>query len=158
MLTKGQNSYVDLAEAMAYFADRLDVAAWTEASDLQKRQALVTATSMLDSFEWIGQVVDPLQPLAFPRIGSYYDRKLGLYADMNPTPNRIKLACFEIAYHLLNNDGLQDSTGSVKAISVGPISITNIVSTSKVSPVAKALFRDMLKKGGSGSLTWWRAN
>jgi hypothetical protein len=156
MLVKGQNSYVDLGEANAYFADRLDVAAWTEASDLEREQALVTATSMLDSYEWIGQVVDPLQPLAFPRNAQYFDQRLGMLASMNPVPNRILVACYELAYHLLNNDGLLDNTGSVKSLTVGPISLTNIVSSSKVPHNIKKTLSGMLVKGVGGA--WWRAN
>jgi hypothetical protein len=156
MLVKGQNSYVDLGEANAYFADRLDVAAWTEASDLEREQALVTATSMLDSYEWIGQVVDPLQPLAFPRNAQYFDQRLGMLASMNPVPNRILVACYELAYHLLNNDGLLDSTGTVKSITVGPISLTNIVSSAKAPYAIKKSLSGMLAKGVGGA--WWRAN
>ena len=35
-LTKGANSYATVAEADVYFADRLDVAAWTAADETQK--------------------------------------------------------------------------------------------------------------------------
>lgn len=157
-LIKGQNAYATVEEAEAFFADKLDVAAWVEASDIQKAQALITATQQLDNLDWIGQVVDPQQSLAFPRIGTYFDRKLGLTQEMNPTPQRVIIACYELAYHLLNNDGLLDSTGSVKSITVGPISIQNIVESSKIPSVARSYIKDLLSTGGAGRGIWWRAN
>lgn len=156
MLIKGQNSYVDLAEAEDFFANRLDVAAWSEASDSDKEKALTTATAMLDGYEWVGQVVDPLQPLAFPRTGQYYDKRLGMLAPLNPTPVRIEQACYELAYHLLNNDGLLDDTGEVESISVGSVSLSGIKSGSRTPPLVKNLFKDMLVNGGTNH--WWRAN
>lgn len=157
-LIKGQNAYATLEEANAYFQDKLDVAAWIEASDIQKEQALVTATQQLDNLAWNGTVVDPQQSLAFPRTGTYFDRKLGLVKEMNPVPQRVVIACYELAYHLLNNDGLLDSTGSVKSLTVGPISIQNIVSSSKIPSVARAYIKDMLSNAGNGGNMWWRAN
>jgi len=154
---KGTNSYVDLVEAMAYFEDKLDVAAWLEAPDGQKEQALVTATAMLDQLSWIGHVLDVAQPLAFPRNGSYFDTRLGMYAPLNPTPKRVELACLETAYHLLNNDGMLDSTGQVKSLTVGPISITNIVDVPKLSTVARNYIKDMLSRRSIANM-WWRAN
>ena len=53
-LTKGINSYVNLEEANAYFADRIDVSAWTDASSTLKEQALVTASLYLNNFDWAG--------------------------------------------------------------------------------------------------------
>lgn len=156
-LVKDQNSYATVEEANTYFVNKLDVAAWVEASDTQKEQALITASQMLDNLDWSGQVVDPQQSLAFPRIGTYFDRRLGLIQEMNPTPLRVIVACYELAYHLLNNDGLLDNTGSVKSITVGPISIQNIVASSKVPSTVNVYIKDMLTTAISGKM-WWRAN
>ena len=46
-LVKGVNSYATVAEADAYFLNRLDVAAWNDADETQKYQSLITATSFL---------------------------------------------------------------------------------------------------------------
>jgi len=125
--TKGTNSYVSLADADAYFDNKLDVAAWTDASTTQKEQALVTATRTLDTLPWLGTVRDESQTLAFPREGSYVDPARGsiIYFGTTP-PQRILDATCELAYHLLNNDGLLDDVGTVDAVSIGSISITNI--------------------------------
>lgn len=157
-LVKGTNSYGTVAEADAYFSDRIDVAAWTDASAEEKAKALVTATKLLDEIEWPGRVVDVDQPLAFPRIGSYFDPKLGvevIFDDVDP-PSRLINACFELAYHLCNNDGLLDDTGSVKTINVGSITLENIMSANKMPHTVKSLIRPI--RGQSAQNSWWRAN
>ena len=100
-LTVGVNSYISVEDADAILSDRLDVAAWVDASLEQKASALITATALLERETWIGQVVDPLQKLAWPRTnGTYFDARLGQSVNLNNTvPNRIVLATVELAYH-----------------------------------------------------------
>ncbi len=156
-LTKGTNSYVNVSEAEAYFADRLDVAAWTSASADQKAQSLVTATMLLDGLPWGGCVVSDSQALAWPRQGSYFDPRKGYVVDMPETvPQTIITATFEVAYHLLNNDGLLDDTGSVKNLQVGSIQLEDIQSPSSIPKHIRRQFAPLLVNGGSAS--WWRAN
>jgi len=156
-LSKGVNSYVTLADAEAYFVDRLDVAAWTEATDPEKEKALVTATAVLDELLWTGIAVIASQPLAWPRLGSYYDPKVGtMIALDNTVPTRIINATYEQAYHLLNNDGLFDDVGGAKSIDLYDISLTNITKASKLSLIVDRLTRPLLVN--SGASLWWRAN
>jgi len=156
-LAKGTNSYVTRDEANTYFTDRLDVAAWTSASDPQKDQSLVTATGILDQQQWSGTAISDSQALAFPRSGTFYDPKLGYVATLPGTvPNRIIQATFELAYHLLNNDGLLDDTGTVTSLSVGQINLEIKTDPSKIPSSVKAIINPLLKRGGA--TTWWRAN
>lgn len=156
-LIKGTNAYATSTEADLYFADRLDVAAWTSATLAEKDKALVSATSMLDQYEWAGVAVSATQPLAFPRSGSYFDPRVGAEVQLTTTvPTRVVKACYELAYHLLNNDGLLDNTGGADSIKVGPIEIKNIKTAAKKSPAVSALIKPLLANRGSG--TWWRAN
>jgi hypothetical protein len=156
-LSKGTNSYVTVEEANAYFVDRLDAAAWTDASAEQKAQSLVTATSQLDQLKWLGSVPDEAQPLAFPRNGEYLDPRLGFIVSFKtPTPDRIIKATFELAYHLLNNDGLLDETGRVLTLEVAGIALTDIRATPKLPSVVRSLISCMLIGGGSKQV--WRAN
>jgi hypothetical protein len=157
-LVKGTNSYATVEEADAYFSDRIDVAAWTSASSAQKAQALVTATRMLDQFEWIGVAVSDSQALAFPRSGTYFDPRLGMDVSLseNSVPNRILQATFELSYHFLNNDGLLDDTGSVDDISIGSIRLTTVIAPSKIPYFVKRLVKPLQLNGGSNF--WWRAN
>lgn len=156
-LTKGVNSYVTLAEANIYFEDRLDVSAWTAATDAQKSQALVTATMLLDSQDWLGTVRADNQSLAFPRAGTYNDPKLGKDIELSDTvPNRIINAVFELAHHLLNNDGLLDDTGTVSELSVGQINLNIRSSPQKIPSFIKKNIRPLL--ANAGNRLWWRAN
>jgi hypothetical protein len=156
-LTKNQNCYVTVAEADSYFENRIDVAAWTSASNVQKSQALITATSLLDELKWVGYASVDGQPLAFPRFGSYYDPKTGKDVTLgNTVPERIIKATYELAYHLLNNDGLLDDTGTVTDLSVGQISLNIKSLPNKIPGFVRNLVRPLLEGGGRS--IWWRAN
>lgn len=156
-LVKGTNSYVTVDEAVAYFADRLDVAAWTEALAPQQAQALVTATSILDDQHWMGTAISEAQPLAFPRCGSYFDPRLGVNITVdNATPDRITKATYELAHHLLGNDGLLDDTGSVLSLQVGSVNLDKIIKPNLIPANVKRLIKPLLINAGSSA--WWRAN
>jgi len=168
-LQKGTNSYVTLNEADSYFEDRLDVAAWQNAEDELKEQALVSATYILDDMEWLGQVVFSDQALAFPRTnGVFLDSSRGvrtafsstytfpdsdeLETDLGRDIRLIRRATYELAYHLINNDGLLDSSGSVETIKVGSISIQEIKETSTTALMVRKIVKPMLK---NSSNSWW---
>lgn len=156
-LTKGLNSYATLVEADAYFSDRLDVAAWTDANVTLKEQALVTATNVLDELTWTGVAVSDTQTLSFPRSGSYFDPRIGTQVTLdNTVPQRIIRATYELAYHLLNNEGLLDDTGTVQDVQVSSISITKVNSPSLIPATVKRLIKPLLVNAGAS--TWWRAN
>ena len=154
-LEKGVNSYVSLVEAMAYFDDRLDASAWIDAPELLRSQALVTATSLLDMQSFIGTVVSEEQPLAFPRDCTYYDPKLGTEVYSSGVPKRIMIATYELAYHLLNNDGLLDQTGEVTSVNVSSIALSNVRKAPILPDTVLKQIRPLLSKGDTG---WWRAN
>ena len=153
-LVKGTNSYVTVAEADSYFADRLHSETWSGASPTDKEKALITATGLLDQKPWVGEAENELQSLAFPRIGYYYDPKYGRDLDLINTPERVLKATYELALHLLSNDVMAASS-TVKSLSVGPISLQQI-STSKEPSKLDELISPLLEN--SGSLSWWRDN
>ena len=157
-LIKGLNSFVSLAEADAYFADRLDVDAWTSASETQKSQALVTATTMLNYLDWTGVAVSEDQSLAFPRTGTYFDPKVGSQVTLQSVNQflRLNTATSELAYHLLNNDGLLDDAGGVDTLKVGGIVLNNLSAPKSLPDIVYRIIRPMLANLGSRS--WWRAN
>lgn len=63
------NSYVTVAEATAYFDDRLASDGWTSASDAEKAKALFEATRRVDRFRYFREKFrrNPEQALEFPR-------------------------------------------------------------------------------------------
>ena len=156
-LVKGSNTYVTRSEANLYFATRIDVNAWDSASESKKDKALATATSLLDEFTWVGIAVSVDQLLAFPRVGSYFDPRLGVNKTFTAEiPARISTATCELALHLLVNEDLLVEAGSVSDVSVGSIRITDI----KEVPVIPSIVRNIIKPLllNQGSTIWWRAN
>lgn len=74
VLVVGTNSYVTVVEASAYFALRLDVSEWTDASETEKDAALAMACKVIDRLPWAGYKYQPdTQVLAFPRVGAFAD-------------------------------------------------------------------------------------
>lgn len=157
-LAKGINSYATVLEADSYFDDRLDVAAWISANPIQKAQALITATQYLNDLNWIGIAVSDSQTLAFPRTGAYFEPRLGMDISLDEVsvPNRIITATYELAYHFLNNDGLLDDTGTVENLSLGNISLQNIINANKIPLHIKRLLKPLQENRGSN--LWWRSN
>lgn len=158
-LSKGTNSFASVEEFDSYFADRLDVAAATDPSvrSTMKAQALITATDILNEQSWAGVAIDVEQPLAFPRSGTYFDPRAGMVvAFNNDIPKRANTACIELAYHLLNNDGLLDDTGNIGEIKAGSISLTGVKPASLIPTKVYNLIQPMLVNRGASS--WWRAN
>ena len=154
--------YGDLASAEAYFETRLDVDAWASASDVDKKKALATAARMLDDMTWGGRTATSDQEHAFPRVGSYYDRmhQQLISFETEHATRKVRNACFELAYHLLNNDGVLDSSGGVRSLKVGSIELIDIDSASKTSGAFYSKISDMLTGNGgvAGGAVWWRAN
>lgn len=158
-LTLNVNSYATIPMATLYFEDRLDVAAWDSANDVQRAQALVTASLMLNEIRWVGKAASPSQKLAFPREGYYYDTMLETDVSLVGTvvPDRIIESTYELAYHLLNNDGLLDNGGGITNLQVGTIKIDSIVAPARFPNKVRRLFNPLVA-GGAGSHSWWRAN
>lgn len=155
-LVKGTNAYVTVVEADAYFSDRLDADAWSNADSTKKAQALITASLMLNDLEWAGTAVSGSQGLAFPRNGEFFDTRLGSTDVMDPVPKRIENACMEQAYHLLLNTGILDDTGSLDALAVSGINLSAIKAAERMSPLCNRLVKPLLENKGSN--LWWRAN
>lgn len=172
MLTVGTNSYVTLAEADAYFLDRVDAAAWTAADNTLKEQALITAARMLNEIIWVGVAASDSQVLGFPRNGEYLEPILGKIVQLDPAviPQRIKAANCEQAYQLLNNDGLLDDTGTVSKLKVDVIELEGLDGEAATAPrfstTAQTYYYPLTQDGYAalsrkylgGGNTWWRAN
>jgi hypothetical protein len=164
-LVLNTNSYVTIAEADTYFETRIDANEFTSASDDLKEEALVTATQLIDNRAWIGIAVSSSQSLAFPRKqATYYDPRMGqdiTIAD-NEIPSQVKIAVYEQALHLLQNeDLLAQKTQTFESISVGSISLSDSngdVSRTSITPsiVLKPL-RPLISRV-MNSNSWWRAN
>lgn len=61
------NSYITLSEANTYFADRDNSTSWTGATDDLKKQTLIEATRLIDSYRFHHYKLKNWQRLEFPR-------------------------------------------------------------------------------------------
>jgi hypothetical protein len=167
-LTKGVNSYVTLGEADSYLEDRADAAAWINACDELKEQCLVTATSIIDEYRFEGAVVSADQNLAFPRSGFFTDQSRGMRqsfstytfvtddeveSDLKRDMRLLRRATYELAYHLSNNEGLLDRTGTITDIKVGPIELKEVYDASVTPSTIRSILNPLLKGGGT---RYWR--
>jgi hypothetical protein len=160
----GTNCYLSLADASAYFLDRLDSEEWDTASDTTKAAALVTATRIIDNeYSFIGQAVSSSQRLAWPRAKvSYFDPRLNMVVETatDEYPQRLKDATCEQAYHLLLNENVLESMGSnFERIKVGPIELEGMnegyVAPPKISSLATSILKPLLLESNFNR-SWWR--
>jgi len=157
-LEEGVNSYVSLADADGYMADRANSQAWVDASDADKEQSLVTASRTLNAMSWEGITVSVSQTLAFPRSGQYFDPLHGQFIQFveDEIPSRVKEAVVEMAYHFLVNTDVLDEGSSIDDIKVGPIELKGLSKVSSTPPTVYRLVAPFRKNGGAA--LWWRVN
>lgn len=157
------NSYASVAEANYYFDDRMDVTAWTSATDVDKAKALVSATRQIDKENFVGSATSSTQALSFPRTGSFNDMRTGFTINMDSDYNFVtsqpanaanhpewfhglpreirylKAAVYEQALWLVSNSGVINSysetstSGGNESIRVGSIEISGSAATSASS-------------------------
>ena len=89
--TESFSSYTTVTEGDQYFNNRLKSTLWFDQDTNTKLIALRQATRIIDRFNYDGNKADENQLLEFPR---------GIDTEV---PTDIKIACFEIAYKLLDD-------------------------------------------------------
>jgi len=158
-LIKGTNSYVNLNEADNYFDDRIDATAWTLNEDKQEA-ALITATTLLEQERWRGMTTSSTSlTLSWPRSGSWVSPSRNqamafssTYAFPSATEKETTLpidiqllrkACYELALHLLSNEGIVGNTASVVSLKAGPIQLDTIKAASMMPRYIRSIFADM---------------
>lgn len=96
-------SYVDVAEANEYFAERLESDAWTAAASVSGKQlaSLKQATRMINQLNFVGRKAEDIQENEFPR------------DDETTIPREVKMATCEIAIALLRKVSLQTTSQTV---------------------------------------------
>lgn len=99
--------YADVSTAEAYFAAAIHASSWDDAAELTKKQALVTATRLLDRQSW----------------ATDYDTQAKREDVVNIQNASIELALSLIDGSTVQND--QNTAERVRSISAGSVSITN---------------------------------
>ncbi len=92
-------AYDTYLNADTYFGNRLHVMAWTESTNSDKTKALAEATARIDRLRFKGIKVAADQDLAWPRYLNQVDEDAGTETAI---PNDIKIACYEVAFALLD--------------------------------------------------------
>jgi hypothetical protein len=121
------NAYVSLAVADQYHSDRPAVGTtWSSATDVDKMQAILFATKLLDDLvEWTGWVVTETQALLWPRTGMWY--RNGYSVSTTIIPTELQEATAEFARQLLVADRAADSdveTYGLESFKAGPASLS----------------------------------
>ena len=113
-LVVGENTYISLADAEAYFATRYNSALWDAQDDPTKEVLLQSATRSTDLYcVWSGEKTDEDQLLEFPR------------DDETEIPTSIETACCEIALAMVAaDDVINSSDPSLKKMKADVIEFT----------------------------------
>ena len=103
------NSYASLSDSNDYFDTSPDSSTWTNKSDDEKKRAVISATSWIETLVFYGDRCDEGQALKFPRTNYQVD---GVELTCTLIPNNIKYAQYELARALANDtDAITGSTG-----------------------------------------------
>ncbi len=123
----GAESYITLAAASTYHANRGDTSFSGLATDALREAALRKATDyMLQMYRerWKGLRVSASQALDWPRQGVEYDDALMAYVAQTVVPNEVQWACAELALSSIAGALAPDLARGVLSESIGPISVT----------------------------------
>lgn len=157
-ITKGTNSYINLAEAEVYATYLLDSTTWDNQSADRKTKALLLACKKIDRQRLNGFKATGTQTLQFPR-AMKTDYPYNLYENNNiiynndlyietEVSNKVKEAQFQEALSLLNQNGSNNKrqelrNQGVKSFSLGSLSESyvdgNVSGTQLISQEAKEL-------------------
>lgn len=115
------DSYGAVTDADTYLASTGYAADWATFLPAKKENNLKAATRLIDaSFTFRGTILVETQALSFPR-DDLLDREGRV---VNGVPNLIRIATYELAYHLTQENFLEDaSLMNMTSIKVGPIDL-----------------------------------
>ena len=152
------NSYVTVAEADAYFGDRLRSTDWTGATPDDKARALIGATARLEQEIYEGTKTTLEQALKWPRFGA--DDDDGNVFDHDTIPAIVKEATFEQALLELAAD-LTADTGleGFEKIVVGPLEVIprHAQAAGDLSENVKRILRPVLETPSGANIRLLRA-
>jgi len=156
-ITVGTDTYVTLAEALAYAAARPALALWADYTDPVREAALTEAAIYLDaSYAWKGQITDEVQALAWPR-SSVLDKELRP-VDPDTVPQAIKSAQIELAAMAAAGALVESkTTGNVASLKAGAVDIKfvdgqNVREGQRFAWVDRLLTGLYTSRAGSGSI------
>ena len=166
MIMLGTDTLIVLDDADAYFAGRLHVSTWNDATVADREKALMMASRMLSQERYEGYQTDAEQPLAWPRnsvLRPEHDIRTRIDAGIvSPSvvyypdgtiPTPIQHATAELALALLKEDLTADSVRRARLASsrqVGDLKVTfraDAGDTPHLPAIVADLIRPFLKPG-----------
>lgn len=156
------NSYLTLAQAEAYFGTQRDRNAFLNFDEIEMNGALVTAAQLLNTLDWNGFQEEGDFLLAFPRTmvipprapGNFSGRTVRL-SDEDPVPRLVVNMQAELAYHLLQNEGITQDTGGLApgaGLSVGSIDLSRLSNPALIPTYIRTQLRQYLRTGGTNQV------
>jgi len=156
------DTYVEVETANLYLSAS---SVWLGATTPEKTSALIAASQTFEDYSWLSSVVDPDQPMSWPRkTFSYYDKAKGTTIEVTAgtVPKRLERAVCNLALHFLTYpEALNQYNAKYTSISVGPISLSAASSVDIKIPMVPSAVKSLVLpflEEGSGGYLWWRAN
>lgn len=155
------NSYVDVATADAYFADRIHAEAWDTLTG--KEKALVSASQLLDWYiTWKGNKAVSEQPMQWPRSGVIRKDGTGVADDI--IPSELKVATCEMALSSISDDRTSDDPlAGISKVKVSSLMIqadekdATASHRSVIPEKVKKILQDITRSSGIGVVRLMRA-
>lgn len=157
-IQKNINSLASIEEAEAHFAGRLNNSPWKTSKTPVKEAALTTGTMLFNDMRWSGVAISESQPLAFPRIGQYFEPAQGRLVAFpsNTAPSRVLRGLFELVLHLIVNPDAMETGSTLEELTVGPVELKGLRFASSVPSHVVHIISPVLESRGAS--IWWRAN
>ena len=148
-LVVGEDTYLSLADADAYFTAR-NAAGWAAAPSVAREAALLQATAYLDgSYAFRGRIADPGQPLSWPRRDAVDSEGRNLTG----IPRRIEHATAELALIALAGALAPplERGGRVLREKVGPVEVDYMPDavSGRSYPLIDLLLKPLLRSAAS---------
>ena len=154
------NSYVSLAEANAYFLDRMHSSAWDTVTDPEPM--LISASQMLDWYiKWKGVKGTTAQSMQWPRTGAI--RPDGTEIADDVIPSEVKTAVFELSFSNIDADRtVDDPLAGIGQLRAGSLMIKagpEKPNQTNAKPVPSHIYNILsdLYTGGGGTVWLQRA-
>ena len=148
------NSYVTLAEAEIYFADRMHASAWAALTDEVKSALLISSSRMLDwHIKWKGSKTAQTQSMSWPRTGAI--RSDGTEIDSDALPQEVKTAVYEQAFsNIVSDRTTEDPLAGIGQLQAGPLMIKagpekpNQTNAKPLPSHVYSILKDLYQSGG----------
>ena len=151
------NSYVTLAEAEIYFADRMHSSAWAALTDEVKINLLISSSQMLDWYtKWKGARSTITQFMEWPRTDVI--RPSGVEIDDDVLPPEVKTAAYEQALANIEADRTEDDPlAGIGQLQAGSLMIkagAEKPNQTNAKPVPTHVFQILKALHTSGGTVW----